>query len=390
MKFPERIKGIPPYIYAEMDKAIKRAREKGLDIINIAHGDPDLKPPVEVIEELKNSLSEEDSHKYPSYWGIIDLREKISEWMKKRFGVHLNPEEEVMVLIGAKEGITHLFLALCDKEDYALIPDPAYPTYRTSAIFSEAIPHSIPLLKENDFLPDLNSINIDIINRSKVIILNYPNNPTSKKADKNFFREIVDFCHKWGIYIIHDNAYSEIYEDKPAPSILEIDGAKDIAVEIHSFSKTYNMQGFRIGWVCGNKEILKSLSIIKTNTDSGVFIPLQKAAIKAIEIYDEFVPEIREIYKRRRKIVNDYLDKIGWKCYNSDSTIYIWAEMNIKKRGSMKIVSDLIDKKGVMIGPGAGYGKYGEGYLRFSLTQPDKKIKQAMERFVDYLIEKIR
>lgn len=385
MRLPERIRGIPPYIYAEMDKAIKRAREKGLDIINIAHGDPDLKPPEEVIEELKKALSEKDFHKYPSYWGIIDLREKIAEWMKKRFGVDLNPEEEIMVLIGAKEGITHIFLALCDKEDYALIPDPAYPTYRTSAIFSEAIPHSIPLLKENDFLPDLNSIKTDIINKSKVMILNYPNNPTSKKADKRFFKEVVDFCHKWGIYIIHDNAYSEVYEDEPAPSILEIDGAKDIGVELHSFSKTYSMQGFRIGWVSGNKDILKSLSIVKTNTDSGVFVPVQKAAIRAIEIYDKFAPEIREIYKRRRKLVKVYLDRLGWKYYDSDSTIYIWTEMDRGQNDSMKIVSDLIDKKGVMIGPGAGYGRYGEGYLRFSVTQPDERIEEAMERFVNYL-----
>lgn len=385
MKLPARIKGIPPYIYAEMDKAIKRAREKGLDIINIAHGDPDLRPPEEVLETLKVSLSEDESHKYPSYWGTMELREKISEWMMRRFNVHLNPEDEIMILIGAKEGITHLFLALCDKEDYALIPDPAYPTYRTSAIFAESTPVTVPLLKENDFLPDLNSIDEKILNKSKVLILNYPNNPTSKRANREFLEEVVNFCLKWGIYIIHDNAYSEIYEDEPPPSILEIKGAREIAVELHSFSKTYNMQGFRVGWACGNKDILKALSIIKTNTDSGVFNPIQKACIKAIEIYDKFVPKIREVYKRRRKLVKRYLDEMDWKYFDSDSTIYVWAEINLKEKSSMKIVSDLIDKKGVMIGPGAGYGKHGEGYLRFSITQPDERLKEGMERFVEYL-----
>lgn len=388
MKIPERIKGIPPYIYAEMDKAIKRAREKGLDIINMAHGDPDLKPPKEVIEKFIQSLSEEDFHKYPSYWGMTMLREKIAEWMKKRFNVNLDPEEEIMILIGAKEGITHLFLALCDKEDYALIPDPAYPTYRTSAIFSEAIPYNLPLLKENSFLPDLNSIKADVLKKTKVMILNYPNNPTSKKADKGFFKEVIEFCHKWGIYLIHDAAYSEIYEDNPPPSVLEIEGAKDLAVELHSFSKTYNMQGFRIGWVCGNKKILKALSVIKTNTDSGVFIPIQKAGIRAIEVYENFVKELRKIYKKRRKIVKKYIEKIGWEYFDSDSTIYVWVEIGIKNKDSMKIVSDLIDKKGVMIGPGIGYGKYGEGFLRFSLTQPEERLIEGMERFWDYLKER--
>lgn len=388
MEFPERIKGIPPYLYAEMDKAIKKAKDKGFNIINLAHGDPDLLPSEEIIEELKKSLKEKEFHKYPSYWGMLSLREKISEWMKKRFNVNLDPENEIMILIGAKEGITHLFLALCDKGDYSLIPNPSYPTYKTSAIFAESIPFDVPLLRDNEFLPVLNSIKKDVLKKSKVLILNYPNNPTSKKANINFFKEVIDFCLKWKIYLIHDNAYSEIYEDEPPPSILEIDGAKEIAVELHSFSKTFNMQGFRIGWACGNKEILHSLSIIKTNTDSGVFIPIQKASIKALEIYDKFVPNLRERYKKRRKILKSYLDKIGWEYYNSDSTIYVWSEINLKEKDSMKLVSDLIDKKGVMIGPGAGYGKYGEGYLRFSLTQSEEKIKEGMEKFLEYLEEK--
>jgi len=385
MKVPERIKGIPPYIYAEMDKAIKRAKEKGLDIINIAHGDPDLLPPKEVIEELKKSLSEKDFHLYPPYWGLISLREKISEWMKKRFNVNLDPENEIMVLIGAKEGITHIFLALCERKEYSLIPDPSYPTYKTSAIFAESVPFDVPLLKENDFLPDLNSIKPKILNKAKILILNYPNNPTTKRADKKFFKEIVEFCSKWGIFLIHDNAYSEIYEDEPPPSVLEIDGAKEIAVELHSFSKTFNMQGFRIGWICGKREILKALSIIKTNTDSGVFIPIQKASMKALELYDKFVPELRKKYKKRRNLFKEYFDKFGWKYFNSDSTIYLWTEINLKNKNSLEIVSDLIDKKGVMIGPGAGYGKYGEGYLRFSMTQPEERIKEGLERFFEYI-----
>jgi len=385
MKLPRRMDGVPPYLYAELDNVIKEVKKQGKEIINIAHGDPDQPAPKVVIEELHSSSNEKGAQLYPNYWGLLPLREKIAKWMKKRFGVTLDPENEIMILLGAKEGIIHLYLALCDNDDYALVPDPAYPTYNTSVIFAQGVPIHMPLVEKNDFLPDLDGFEQKVLRQTKVIIINYPNNPTSKKADISFFKKLVEFCRKWGIYIIHDTAYSEIYEDGKPPSLLEIDGSKNIAVELHSFSKTYNMQGYRIGWICGNKEMIKALAVVKTNTDSGVFIPIQKAAMKALEIYDEFIPGVRELYRRRRKIIHGFLDKIGWDYVRSDATTYIWTKMKTKDKNSMKFVINLVQKTGVVVGPGAGYGKYGEGYLRFSLTQPDEKIKEGMQKFTDYL-----
>jgi len=387
MNFPTRIKNVPPYLWAEMDKVVRQAKKTGVETINIATGDPDLTPPQQVIEELNRASQENGAHKYPTYWGMIELRERIAQWMKKRFNVMLDPEKEIMILIGAKEGIVHLSLALCSDGDYVLIPDPGYPAYQTSAIFADAMPIDMPLLEKNDYLPDLKIINKDILNKARVVILNYPNNPTSRRAVISFFKEAVQFCRKWGIHIIHDNAYSEIYEDEKPPSILEVDGSKEIATEIHSFSKTFNMQGFRIGWICGNSDIIRALSIIKTNTDSGIFVPIQKAAMKALDSYEDFTPLLREKYKKRRLIIHNLLNEIGWQFYPSDSTVYVWTKMNSKEKDSMKFVINLIKEKGVLIGPGSGYGKYGEGYLRFSLTQPEDKIEEGMRKFIEYLKE---
>ncbi len=385
IKLPERMAGVPPYLYAEMDKVIQQARESGKEIINIAHGDPDLMPSQEVVDELIRTAKVPGVQLYPPYWGVVELREKIAWWMEKRFGVKLSPENEIMVLIGAKEGITHLYTALCDRGDYALVPDPGYPTYKTSVIFAEGIIQYFGLRQENDFLPDLEEIEEKLNKRTKLMIINYPNNPTTKKSDLAFFKRLISFCQKHRIYIIHDNPYSEIYEGEAPPSILQVEGAKDIAVELHSFSKTYNMQGYRIGWICGNAEIIKALSIVKTNTDSGIFLPIQFAAIKALDVYDEFVPGLREIYQRRRRIVQEYLEKLDWQYYPSDTTIYVWTKMDKRFNDSMKFVIELIKDKGVMIGPGAGYGRYGEGYVRFSLTQPDDKLRTGMERFMQFV-----
>ncbi|HIE05872.1 MAG TPA: aminotransferase class I/II-fold pyridoxal phosphate-dependent enzyme [bacterium (Candidatus Stahlbacteria)] len=385
MNLPERVCDVPPYLYAEMDKVIGEAKRSGKKIINIAHGDPDLPPPQEVVDELNHAAREGGSHLYPSYWGMGELREKIGQFMKKRFDVNLDPEGEIMVLIGAKEGITHLFMALCEKGDYGLIPNPSYPTYKTSVIFSEGVPIDLPLTAENDFLPDISGLKPEILNKARMMIINYPNNPTSKAADLGFFKDLIQFCQKWGIYLVHDDAYSEIYEKSPPPSILQVEGAKDIAVEIHSFSKTFSMQGYRIGWICGSRELIRALSIIKTNTDSGVFVPIQKAAIKALSVYEDFVPRLRDIYKERRALVNRLLRDFGWQSYPSDTTIYVWTRMACKEQDSMRFVINLIKEYGVMIGPGAGYGKYGEGYLRFALTQPVNKIKEGLSKFIAFV-----
>ncbi len=386
MKFSKRIEDISPYFFSNIVPLCSSLN----DIINLASGDPDLPPPYEVIEELKKALLEKDFHKYPPYLGIMRLKEKISEWMSRRFNVELDPEREVITMRGTKNAILQLLLALCDKGDYVIVPNPYYPTYRVSVKFVGAFSVDVPLDCKNDFLPDLEVLKPSILRKTKAMILNYPNNPTGKRAEKEFFSEIVNFCSKWGIILIHDNPYSEVFENSPPPSILEVDGAKNIAVELHSFSKTYNMQGFRIGWVCGNRKILQALSVIKTNTEIGVFYPIQRAAIKALEIYDKFVPKMRHLYKKRRRLLKDFLDMTDCYYLDADSTLYVWTKINYEINKSTDFIINLLKKYGVWITPGVIFGKYGEGFVRFSITQPEGKIKEGMRKFIKYLKEQQR
>ncbi|MBA3063106.1 MAG: aminotransferase class I/II-fold pyridoxal phosphate-dependent enzyme, partial [Atribacteria sp.] len=283
MKIAQRIQTIPPYLFAEIDKKKEEAIKRGIDIINLGIGDPDQPTPNNIIEKLRESVKDPNTHNYPPYQGTAEFRQAIASWYKNRFGVNLDPEQEVMALIGSKEGIAHIFLAFIDPGDFSLIPDPGYPVYKTGTLFANGFPYIMPLLEENDFLPDLEEIDEEIAQRAKLMFINYPNNPTAAVANKDFFEKVVKFAKKYDILVCHDFAYSEMtFDDYKANSFLEVDGAKEVGIEFHSLSKTYNMTGWRLGFAVGNKEAISALSIIKTNIDSGVFKAIQQAGIEAL------------------------------------------------------------------------------------------------------------
>ncbi len=379
MKFPERIQKVPPYIFAELDKIIEEKREKGIHLMNVAQGDPDTPTPVEIVEELTAQAHRPENHRYPSYTGMKPLREKIAEWMKQRFQVSLDVETEIMVLIGAKEGIAHTVWGVVERGETLFTPDPAYPTYFASGYFSDARLYRMPLLPENQFLPNLDAIPEKDWKGARLMLLNYPNNPTSATATLSFFQKAVEWAKEHSLWILHDNAYSEIYYQEPSPSILQVREAKDVAVELHSFSKTFNMTGWRLGWIAGNAEVLRALYVIKTNVDSGVFNPVQYAGIRALDLYSEVAEHMRGVYRRRRDMVVAEWQKIGLSPFPCLGTFYLWIPLpHTYKNNSMAFVKDMVEKAEVILSPGVGYGQYGEGYFRMALTQPDDVLERAM------------
>lgn len=378
--FAERIKRLPPYLFAKIQRIIQEKRQAGIDIISLSIGDPDLPPPPIILETLKKEAAKPDVHGYSSSRGEINFRETISEWMKERFGVDVNPEDEVAALLGSKEGIGNVARAFINPGDHALVPNPAYPVYENGGVLlSGGIPVSMPLLKENNFLPDLESITQ--LN-AKMMFLNYPNNPTGAVADKKFLKKCVDFALKNDIILCYDNAYSEItYDDYKAPSILEIEGGKDVAIEFHSCSKTFNMTGDRIAFAVGNSKLIEGLVKVKSQIDSGPSKYIQRTANQALKGYKknnplQYITEMRETYQRRAKVLVEGLQEIGLKCSMPKATFYVWAECG---GDSMEFTRKLIEA-GVVATPGVGFGKYGEGYVRFALTKPIEDIKEACKR----------
>jgi len=383
MNISEKLNKLPPYLFAELDRKKEEVKKRGVDVISLGIGDPDIPTPEEVIEALYEAALNPVNHRYPSYEGMIVLREKFAEWFKKRFGVNLDPEREVITLIGSKEGIAHLPLAVVNKEEYVLIPDPGYPVYYASTIFADGLPFFMPLLKVNNFLPDLSSIPEKIVKKAKLMFINYPNNPTSATAPLSFLQELVRFALKNGIIIASDAAYSEIFWNERPHSILEVDGAMECAIEFHSLSKTFNMTGWRIGFAVGNREIVNALLRVKTNVDSGVFQAIQYAGIKALEIYDRVSRQNREIYKKRREILLRGIEKIGLNAHPSEATFYVWLECP-KGLSSMKMAEKCLEK-GVLLTPGIGFGKYGDGFVRIALTVSEERIEEACKRMEDAL-----
>lgn len=379
MKFPERIQKVPPYIFAELDKIIEEKREKGIHLMNVAQGDPDTPTPAEIVEELTAQAHRPENHRYPSYTGMKPLRERIAQWMKQRFQVSLDVETEIMVLIGAKEGIAHTAWGVVERGETLFTPDPAYPTYFASGYFSDARLYRMPLLPENQFLPNLDAIPEKDWKGARLMLLNYPNNPTTATAPLSFFQKAVEWAKEHSLWILHDNAYSEIYYQEPSPSILQVRDAKDVAVELHSFSKTFNMTGWRLGWIAGNAEVLRALYVIKTNVDSGVFNPVQYAGIRALDLYSEVAEHMRGVYRRRRDMVVAEWQKIGLSPFPCLGTFYLWIPLpHTYKNNSMAFVKDMVEKAEVILSPGVGYGQYGEGYFRMALTQPDDVLERAM------------
>ncbi len=376
-----RLAKLPPYAFAEIERTKARVLSEGVDLINLSIGDPDLPPPQEVIEALKEALKKEENHKYPIGSGLPGLKKEISSWFKKRFGTDIDPEKEVLILWGSKDGLSHLPFALLDEGDISLIPNPAYVVYQNCSLMSGAITVELPLKEKNGFLADPFSLDPAILNKARILFINYPNNPTSAIATKEYYQKLVDFCKKNNILICSDNAYSELYfneNDKPC-SVMEIEGARDTAVEFHSFSKTFNMTGWRLGFAVGNREVLKHLAAFKENIDSGVFLPVQYAGIEALRLSQEKLDANRNIFKERRDVLTQGLEKLGIEVIPCKATFYLW----VKTPGeidSTDFVSFLLEKYGILGIPGSSLGKHGEGYIRFALTVSVERIQQALSR----------
>lgn len=381
MQFAKRLAQIPPYLFAELDRQRDELISQGVDIINMGVGDPDQPTPQHVVKAMHEGIDDPSTHNYPPYQGTKEYRQAAAAWMEKRFGVKdIDPNTEVVSSIGSKEAIHNTFLAFVEPGDYVLIPDPGYPVYRTSTIFAGGESYRMPLLAENNFLPDLTAIPTDIARQTKLLWINYPNNPTGAIATLEFFQELVDFCRQYDILLCHDHAYSEMaFDGYRPPSILEVAGAKEIAIEFHSTSKSYNMTGWRVGFVVGNAMGIKGLGQVKTNIDSGVFKAIQRAAIAAFETPESDLTELMSVYQRRRDIIVKGLQSLGWPLEAPKATLYVWAPVP-PGYTSTEFVSVLLKQCGILVPPGNGYGEAGEGFFRIALTVPDQRMEEAIQR----------
>ncbi len=376
----KRIENLQPYLFAQIEAKIENARKAGRDIISLGIGDPDMPTPSHVVEACVLGVRDPQNHQYPSSRGMASFRRAVAGYYQRRFGVSLNPDNQVCSLIGSKEGIAHISLCFTDPGKYNLIPDPGYPVYESGTIFAGGIPYHMPLLKENGFLPDFSKIPSEVAGDSALLFINYPNNPTGACAPECFYEEAIEFARSNGIILVHDAAYAEItYDGRPAPSILSFPGAADIAIEFGSLSKYFNMTGWRIGWAVGNPEIVGTLAALKSNLDSGAFQAVQVAATAAIEGSWDSVEAMRAVYKRRRDKVVGTLNAMGWDLVAPNGSIYIWAPVP-KGFTSAGFAEKVFDETGVVITPGNGYGKAGEGYFRISLTVDEDKLDLALER----------
>ncbi len=375
----KRLLTLPPYPFAEIDKKKKQAIADGKDIISFGVGDPDMPTPKHIIEAGQAGMANPLNHQYPFGAGLMQFRIAVAEWYLKRFKVELDPQTEIHSCIGSKDGLSHCHFAFVDPGDVVLIPDPGYPVYNTGTIFSDGQPYFLPLKKENNFLPDLNSIPKEILNKAKILFLNSPNNPTASVMDKRYFKEAVGLATRYGFIIVHDAAYSEIYYEEPPISFLEIPGAKNVGLEFHSCSKTYNMTGWRIGWFCGRADLVSAIGKVKDNFDSGVFQAVQNAGTAALRGPQDEVQKLRSMYKERRDLLVPALKKLGLIANNPSATFYVWAE-NPKGYKSAQVVEKLIEEASVVITPGTAFGPSGEGYVRFALTTSKERIEQAIDR----------
>ena len=378
--FSQRLQKLPPYLFLEIDKAKRKARQEGRDIIDLGVGDPDLPTPQFVIEALYKAANDPANHRYALDQGMPAFRQAISKWYQRRFSVGLDPDTEILPLIGSKEGIAHFPLAFLNPGDYALVPDPCYPPYKGGTIFAGGKVYLMPLLEKNNFLPDLKKIPESKLKKAKVIYLNYPNNPTGAICSLDFYREAVEFCRKNNLILLSDVAYTEMaYDGYRPPSIFGVDGAKDVAIEFHSLSKTYNMTGWRVGWACGNKSLVAGLAKVKSNLDSGIFSAIQVASTAALEADDSHIRKMCAIYQDRRDCLVGGLNALGWKANSPKATFYIWVKVP-RGRKSIEFASSILEKADLVVTPGVGFGKYGEGYIRFALTVKTERIKEALLR----------
>ena len=380
MRAAKRIEKLPPYLFAEIDRKIVEARARGADIISFGVGDPDLPTPPHVVEALAQGAADPGTHRYPSYTGMPRFRESIAGWYGKRFDVKLDPDTEIQPLVGSKEGIFHLPVAFIDPGDVALIPDPGYPVYEVGTILTHGEPVLLPLTEDNGFKPDLTSIPHDVVAKAKILWLNYPSNPTAATVELDFFTEAVEFCKNNDLLLAHDAAYTEItYDGYVAPSVLQAPGAMDCAIEFHSLSKTYNMTGWRIGWVAGAPYAIEAIKRLKTNIDSGIFDAVQRAGIAAIEGPQDVLKSTVETYRRRRDLLCDGLKSMGIIVDPPKGSIYLWVPVP-DGYTSASFTTYLLDEADIVVAPGNGYGPSGEGFVRFSLTIADDRLEEGVER----------
>ncbi len=379
-KLSKKLQNLPPYLFLEIDRAKRKARAQGRDIIDLGIGDPDQPTPAHIIEKLYQAAKDPLTHTYALDQGMPVLRQRIATWYKRRFNVEIKPESEVLPLIGSKEGIAHFPLAFLNEGDYSLVPDPCYPPYKGGTILAGGKPYLMPLREINGFLPDLKKIPSGILKKAKLIYINYPNNPTSATAEKGFYQDLVNFAKKHKLIVISDLAYSELtFDGYRPPSFFEVEGAKDVAIEFHSLSKTYNMTGWRLGWACGNAELVSALAKVKSNIDSGIFSAIQLAGVAALDGPQQALKEICQLYQERRDVLVEGLNSLGWEVNAPKATFYVWIKI-AKNTNSMKFSSLLLEKANIIVTPGTGFGKNGEGYIRVALTKSKERIKEAIER----------
>ncbi len=382
MRIADRVANLPPYVFASVEKKIAEKRASGVDVISLGIGSPDLMPPQFIIDTLCKSAARSDTHGYAGYYGTPDLRKAITTYYKNRFGVELDPNTEVRPLIGSKEGLANMAFAFVDPGDIVLVSDPGYPTYSMGALMAGGDSYSLPLKEENDFLPDLSAVPADVAARAKLLWLGYPNNPTGALAPMSFLKEAVDFAAEYDILICYDNPYCDVtYDGYVAPSILEVPGAMDVAVEFNSLSKTYNMAGWRVGMIVGNAEAVKALTTLKTNIDSGIFRPIQDAATVALTSDQSWIVDRNAIYARRRDIIMDWLPNIGCSAIKPKGALYVWAKIP-EGESSAAFGERILNECGVWLTPGTAFGPNGEGFMRISMCVPEERLQEAGERLL--------
>ncbi len=385
----QRMKALGPYLFSAIGLQVREMRAKGIEVLSLGIGDPDLPTPDPIVLELIRSvtdLSDPDRFRYGSDWPLEDYPKAVADYYRKRFGVELDHRTEVVPLIGSKEGIAHIALCYLDPGDLVLVPEPGYPVYKIGALLAGADAFPIPLLADRNWTPDLSSVPSDVVKRAKILWLNYPNNPTTACVDGTFFEEAVQLAREGDLLICHDAAYSEItFDGYVAPSILQLEGAKEVAIEFGSLSKPFSMTGWRIGYAVGNKEAIRLLSTVKDNIDSGIFRPIQKAGIRALQLGPNEWNWVLEVYRRRRDMAVDALHRAGIAAEKPKGTFYIWAPVPDRFSNSSEFASFLIERAHVAVTPGAGYGPSGEGYFRISLTYPDNHIKKALDQIIKAL-----
>jgi LL-diaminopimelate aminotransferase len=387
MKFARRVEELPPYLFVGISKKIAEKRAQGVDVISFGVGDPDMPTPPHILDALTEAAHDPATHRYPETEGLPELRQAIATWYDRRFGVTLDPDKEVVPVIGSKEGIGHVPLCFIDPGDVALVPDPGYPVYPVSVQFAGGTPHTLALREGNAYLPDLDAVPADIARRSKLLWLNYPNNPTSATAGTDFFEGAAAFAARHGIAIVHDNAYSEVtFDEYEAPSFLQADGARECGIEMISFSKTYNMAGWRIGAAVGNADMIDALSRVKSNLDSGIPAAIQRMAIAALEGPQESVEKQNATYERRRDRLVEALHEIGLRVTPPKASLYIWAGLP-PEVDSTSFAERLLEECGIVVTPGIGYGANGEGYVRLSLTVPDERLEEGVRRLQGFRLE---